>query len=221
MILKKKVTSNFSPLEQMEHIKELFRIPKYYNSNLTPDMFHIDFDRMEIVMDFKSLKSTPLYIPEMAIDGKELHNRGFKSLYFKSYETRRGIEIISDLQDFSILNDSTTRLILDITKGKLLKNVILETSIIHEDFVIYGKLPNINKILLDKIKDPGSVLPVYGAMVTFEYNEKPQDLIEDIPYYFVPLSEVYMRYNQWNLSKLKKHTNIYKTYGGNVLKAII
>lgn len=215
MILKKQPT-NFTLEDELNIGIKILHIGKHYLQYLHPGMIKLDIDNKELICDFGIYKTKPLYIPELNIEASFIKQHGFDSLILKNFETKKGIKLISDIDNFNIeTSESEKPLAIATDAIKIGNNVVLDGMVFNMDIVGYvDDMEQANKAILKICKPNPSIFITGGFALPFKFEDTMIEQFMDNTSYHFPQDNVsFIKSSDWSYSRIKKHTNWYKPYG--------
>lgn len=222
MILKKQPT-NFTPEDELNIGIKLLHIGKHYLQYLHPGMIKLDIDNKELICDFGIYKTKPLYIPELNIEASFIKQHGFDSLILKNFETKKGIKLISDIDNSNIETSESERPLSIAVDGiKIGNNVVLDGMVFNFDIISSTEpnIENVNKIILKICKPNPSIFITGGFAVPFKFEDTMIDQFMDNTSYHFPQDNIsFIKSPDWSYSRIKKHTQWYKPYGKDIYMA--
>ena len=218
MILKKQPT-NFTLEDELNIGIKILHIGKQYLQYLHPGMIKLDLVNKEIVANFNEYKLKPLYIPELNIEASFIKQHGFDSLILKNFETKKGIKILQDIDNFNIeVNESERPLAIATDAIKIGNNVVLDGMVFNMDIVGYvDDMEQANKAILKICKPNPSIFITGGFALPFKFEDTMIEQFMDNTSYHFPQDNIsFIKSSDWSYSRIKKHTNWYKPYGKDI-----
>ena len=217
MILKRQPT-NFTTEDELNIGIKLLHIGKHYLQYLHPGMIKLDLVNKELICDFGVYKSKPLYIPELNIQPSFIKQHGFDSLILKNFETKKGIKLLQDIDNFNIVNESERPLPIATDTVKIGNNVVLDGMVFNMDIVGYvDDMEQVNKAILKICKPNPSIFITGGFALPFKFEDAMIDQFMDNTSYHFPQDNIsFIKSSDWSYSRIKKHTQWYKPYGKDI-----
>lgn len=146
-----------------------------------------------------------MYIPELNIQSSFIKQHGFDSLILKNFETKKGIKLLQDIDNFNIVNESERPLPIATDAIKIGNNVVLDG------------MEQANKAILKICKPNPSIFITGGFAVPFKFEDTMIDQFMDNTSYHFPQDNIsFIKSSDWSYSRIKKHTQWYKPYGKDI-----